>query len=174
MNESGMRESPGMNEPKAAGPSATAGAQPGPSQAAGGADRDALALLVRQRMDHEVSLLSQRTTWIVMAQSFLFTAFAAAAGGAADDQAATHFGRMLSRLVGLLPWTAIGCIVSYYVSACSALFVLAKLRESMNASDPNVEAALLGPKLSTLGGHVAPMVLPLVFLATWAAVLVTR
>lgn len=165
-----------MNEPKPSGRGATTeaeGGQPRAIDTTDRKDRDALALLVRQRMDHEVSLLSQRTTWIVMAQAFLFTAFAAAAGGAAD-QAETHYGRMLSRLVGLLPWTGIGCIISYYVSACSALFVLAKLRASLDTKDPSVEATLLGPRLSTFGGHVAPLVLPLVFLATWTAVLVTR
>lgn len=169
-----MQESVGItNERTPPGLCAPVAAEAGEARAPNGTDRDALALLVRQRMDHELSLLSQRTTWVVMAQAFLFTAFAAAAGGAAE-QASTHYGRMLSRLVGLLPWTAIGCIVSYYVSAWSALFVLAKLRDSMNASDPNVEAALVGPKTSRIGGHVASVVLPLVFLATWTAVLVTR
>src|SRR5271156_5695472 len=91
------------------------------------------ALFARERLDHELALLSQRMTWMVTSNSFLFTAFAVSLGNAATGS--SSYGPVLRALVRLLPWSAIASLVSYYVSAAAGLFAMNRLQGFVNVDD---------------------------------------
>jgi len=128
------------------------------------------ALFVRARLDHELVLLNQRMTWMVMSNSFLFTAFAVSLGATTGRSSA--YEPVAEALVRLLPLSAIASLVSYYVSAAAGLFAMTRLHRFMKVGDDEVlSTALVGGRIQRMSGLAAPLVLPIIFLVTWVALL---
>jgi hypothetical protein len=135
------------------------------------AEAKEMAFVCRQRLDHELELLNQRTTWIVMSNSFLFTAFAVSLNSAAADSAGAY-GPALHALVRLVPLSAIASLISFYVSATAALFAMSKLQSFINLDhDPFLRTALVGGRIQRMSGLASSLLLPIIFLITWLALI---
>ncbi len=130
---------------------------------------------LRRQIEHEDGLITQRISWLVASQSFLFTAFAIAANtqeGASSPRALRH-----AHLLDLLPSVAIGADVLIYISILGGVVALGKLRERWDGATTPTERAQLpplqGPTAGRWMGIASPLLLPLVFLAVWIFLLVT-
>jgi hypothetical protein len=129
--------------------------------------------LVRERIEHEDSLIVQRLTWLVGSQSFLFTAYAIVANGLmtqATQPASLHFAGQLQLLFQLIPVVAILTSVFIYVSILAAVATMHRLRNGYRSRFGPEEDAL--PPIMTATparwfGLFAPLLLPLVFTTIW-------
>jgi hypothetical protein len=128
-----------------------------------------ITLLCRDRLDHEHVLLSERMTWIVMSNAWLFTAFAVSLGSAATPG---PYGPALRTLVRLLPWVAIASLVTYYISVTAALFAMSRLHRFIDVHDDQLlRSAIVGGPTQRVSGLAAQLLLPVIFLATWVEAL---
>jgi hypothetical protein len=125
--------------------------------------------LVRARLDHENELLSQRTTWVVATQAFLFSAYALCLVGAGRQVEGPH-AAAIEVLLKLLPWAAIISLALLYVTLAGGLIAMARLRRAMKLDRLGLE----GGFVSRAAGLTAPMLIPAVFVVLWATVLVRR
>ncbi|HWH68259.1 MAG TPA: hypothetical protein VNT26_02700 [Candidatus Sulfotelmatobacter sp.] len=129
----------------------------------------------RSRIEHEDGLISQRLSWLVAAQSFLFTAYAITTNGLSSlglklsggflDQA-----RLLFRLI---PIVALCTALLIYIGILAALKGIRELRQAYRAQP----VARMGPPIQTSTstqwlGLVAPLLLPLLFVAVWSCLLI--
>jgi len=114
-----------------------------PSATAVTAGLDAVYLVEKQILDRldtmikvTLDLIAHRMGWLLISQSFLFTAFALAlgnaAGGAGADAAARNWSALLARLILVLPAIGIGTalIVGVSVAAAIAAIQIFKKRRS--------------------------------------------
>lgn len=141
-------------------------AEPAP----GRIDDVAFYAMMRARLDHEDGLIVSRLAWLMASESFLFTAYAIVLNGATSSQ---H-----GRLLQLIPVVAIASSALIFVGIVAAIRAMAWIRGLLRARVPD-ETALGLPPLHTpraiaASGLVAPVVLPVVFVAVWLYLLATR
>jgi len=129
--------------------------------------------LVRERIEHEDSLIVQRLSWLVASQSFLFTAYAIVSNGLMSQPsqpACLRFGEQLQLLFQLIPIVATLTCVLIYISILAAVVTMRRLRNGYRSRFGPEEDGL--PPIMTVAptrlfGLVAPLLLPLVFAAVW-------
>jgi hypothetical protein len=130
-------------------------------------DHGAHYALLRQQIEHEDSLMTQRLSWLVAAQSFLFTAYAIVLNGAGptvSQMQARHQGYLLASI----PAVAIAANVLIYVSVLAGVMAMRHLRERWSAvAVASGLPPLQGSALTRGMGLAPPMLLPLVFLSVW-------
>ena len=137
-----------------------------------GADPGYGDALIRQ-LEHEDSLTINRLSWLVASQSFLFTAYAIVLNGlplARNPFVALRQGEML-RLVPALGLATSGLI---YLGLLAGLRVTLALRRALREKRPRADEArppLPGSALTHALGLAAPLLLPLIFFAAWALLL---
>jgi hypothetical protein len=137
-------------------------------------DREATSRLL-SRLDYENTLLVQRTTWIVASQAFLISAYVGCLIGTGSEQSNPHKAT-LELLVMLLPWTGVLSLLAFGVSIGGGLVAIVHLKQAVRERQGGAWDRLMveARALPQLAGLFAPVVVPGVFLLTWAAVLVLR
>ena len=120
---------------------------------------------LRGRIEHEDSLIVSRLTWLMASESFLFTAYAIVVNGVPTA---------LSGHTRLIPLIAVVGIVSsalIFVGIVAAIRGIAWLRDQLRTRIPDVAALGLppihAPQSIVLAGLLAPVALPLAFIAVW-------
>jgi hypothetical protein len=126
----------------------------------------ALYAMLRQQIEHEDSLMTQRLSWLVAAQSFLFTAYAIVLNGATPTVSPTQ-ARHQGYLLASIPSVAIAANVLIYVSVLAGVMAMRHLRERWSAASANGLPPMQGSALTRGMGLAPPMLLPLVFLSVW-------
>jgi hypothetical protein len=131
--------------------------------------------LVREQIEHEDNLITQRLSWLVASQSFLFTAFAILLNAPPQGKLPA-FDAKQAQIFQLIPLVGLLSDLLIYVSIVAGVIATSKLRAHWLAvrrgdADDRQLPAIQGPRLSQLMGLVAPLLLPLVFLVIWAYVL---
>lgn len=131
--------------------------------------------IVRTQIEHEDNLVSQRLSWFLASQSFLFTAYAITLNGPIQ----LHFKDFEAQerlLMHLLPLVAIVSAALIWLSILAGFSAMRKLREDFYRHAGSQLPSGLPPiqtKGSTLlGGQLGPVILPLLFLAVWLVLLV--
>ncbi|MBI3858491.1 MAG: hypothetical protein HY293_22635, partial [Planctomycetes bacterium] len=124
---------------------------------------------VRSRLEHEDSLIVSRLSWLMAAESFLFTAYAIVLNGTPSP---AH-----RRLVLLIPVVAIVSSALIFVGIVAAVRAMSWIREQLRARVPD-EASVGLPPVRTPDsimrpGLAAPLLLPLLFVAVWLYLLAT-
>jgi hypothetical protein len=131
--------------------------------------------LVRSQVEHEDNLVSQRLSWFLASQSFLFTAYAITLNGPIQ----LHFQNFEAQerlLMHLLPMVAIISAALIWLSIIAGFRAMRTLRDGFyRACGPSLPEGL--PPIQTtgrtlLGGQLGPLALPLIFLAVWLILLV--
>ena len=126
--------------------------------------------LVRQQIEHEDNLVSQRLSWLLGSQSFLFTAYAISLNGPTQirsKQLETHLGLLLL----ILPLVSIISAFLIWMAVLAGTWTMYKLRRSYEREFvrffrdqiPSVQST----GLALLLGHCAPVILPVVFIVVW-------
>jgi len=126
--------------------------------------------LVRQQIEHEDNLVSQRLSWLLGSQSFLFTAFAINLNGPLQLHNKMFEGTA-ALLMMLLPLVAILSAFLIGMSVWAGTWTMYKLRHryakpldaTFHGEIPSVQSA--GGALYL--GHFAPIFLPALFIVIW-------
>jgi hypothetical protein len=122
----------------------------------------------------EFDLLAARMSWLVIAESFIFSAFATASASYRPDHPAVS---VLRYLVWVLPFVGMLLAVCVYVAifaAQSAVRSLKRQRERMMAGlPPHLQIDLISAtSREEWWGNVPPLVIPPVLFLIWVGALV--
>jgi hypothetical protein len=131
--------------------------------------------LFRGRIEHEDNLISQRLSWLVASQAFLFTAYAITTSGLSNqivggDSLFHSQARVLFRVI---PIVAICIALLIYIGILAALKAIRELRHSYRAwrapdESPPIQTSVQTRRL----GLAAPVLLPIVFIVVWLALMI--
>jgi len=122
--------------------------------------------LVRQQIEHEDNLISQRLSWLLGSQSFLFTAYAISLNGPTQMRL-KPYESAVGLLILLLPLVAILSALLIGLAVLAGMWTMRKLRLGFRG----YEIVELPPVQSTGGalliGQFAPAFLPAMFIVVW-------
>ncbi|HUN87250.1 MAG TPA: hypothetical protein VMU28_00570 [Terriglobales bacterium] len=131
--------------------------------------------LVRQQIEHEDNLVSQRLSWLLGSQSFLFTAYAISLNGPAQIRSKdleSHIGLLLL----ILPLVSIISAFLIWMAVLAGTWTMYQLRRVYEHEFVQFFGRQLPPVQSTgralLFGHFAPVILPPVFMVVWLLLIV--
>ncbi len=126
--------------------------------------------LLRPQIEFEDSLITQRLSWFVAAQSFLFTAYAITLNGP-KESALPAFREQQQMLYHLIPVVAIASGVLIYLAIVGGVVAQWQLRRFLLERVPAERLAAFPPIQGVLQtrvlGMAAPLGLPLVFVMVW-------
>jgi hypothetical protein len=133
--------------------------------------------LIRARLEHEDGLIVNRLAWLMASQSFLFTAYAIVLNGLASTTTQSILDHH-ARLIRLIPIVGIASSALISAGLLAATRAMAWLRRQFRSRVPD-ETALGLPPIQTpcaiaAAGLAAPLILPVVFVAVWLYLLITR
>jgi hypothetical protein len=131
--------------------------------------------LLRSQIEHEDNLVSQRLSWFLASQAFLFTAYAITLNGPVQLHS-QNFESQVRLLTRLLPVVAIVSAALIWLSILAGFQAMRALRKNFDRSDrSNLPEGLPSIQMTgrtLLGGQLGPLALPLIFLAVWLILLV--
>ena len=130
--------------------------------------------IVRGQIEHEDNLVSQRLSWLLASQSFLFTAYAITLNGPVQlhfQQYETH----VRLLMLLLPLVGIISAVLIWLSILAGMSAMRKLRMDLElqleGKLPTELPSIQTRGAALLGGQLGPIFIPLLFLTVWLVLL---
>ena len=133
--------------------------------------------LVRSQIEHEDNLVSQRLSWMLASQSFLFTAYAITLNGPSQSHFKT-FETRSTLLLNLLIVVGILSALLIWATILAGLSAMAKLRRNFHNTVADDLPAGLPPIQSTglayRAGQFGPLLIPLLFIAVWLVLGVVR
>jgi hypothetical protein len=127
--------------------------------------------ILRDQVEHEDSLTTQRLSWLLAAQSFLFTAYAIVLNG--PGEAASRFvAAQRSWLLTAIPALGLSSAVLIYVSIVAGVVALFGLhRRARAVCESCVEGASFPPVQGTpftrITGLASPLLVPPIFALVW-------
>ena len=134
--------------------------------------------VIRGQVEHEDNLMMQRLNWFITSQSFLFSAYAidvtSLFAGPPPPGSDVYDTRQLLRI--LIPLVAIIASAVILVTICAGVMAMHNLRALFHTHVKKSDCADLPPvqgyRRTWALGLVAPLLLPVVFLAVWTFLLV--
>jgi len=129
----------------------------------------------RNRIEHEDSLITQRLSWLMASQSFLFTAYAIVTNGLANPapNASNMFVNHLLTLAQIIPIVALLNSLLISISITAAIIAINQLRHGYQQQPATLQLIPLQTARETRAlGLSAPVLLPLLFLAVWLYLLI--
>jgi hypothetical protein len=127
--------------------------------------------IVRERLDKENELMTQRLNWLVTSQSFLFAAFGVTLSYQ-EKTVADNVSR-LDQLRGLIPVVAVGTSFLIYIAILAGLSAMIRDRTSLNQIVDGLREQKSGfppvrsPWQRFWPGLAAPLLLPVLFIGVW-------
>ena len=125
--------------------------------------------ILRDQLQHEDNLITQRLSWLMGSQAFLFTAYAIVLNGPERPKNAL-IGSLQEYLLGTLPAVGLLSAVLIYVSiiaGATAMFNIYRLARNF-CDDAAVRfPPLRGRKLTRYMGFASPFLLPPIFIIVW-------
>ncbi len=130
--------------------------------------------LVRSQIEHEDNLVSQRLSWLLASQSFLFTAYAITLNGPSQS----HFKMFETNstlLMNLLILVGIVSALLIWASIMAGFSAMTKLRADFQKTLSGELPAGV-PPIQTTGltlrlGQFGPVLIPLLFIGVWLVLL---
>ncbi|HWE02050.1 MAG TPA: hypothetical protein VG326_06530 [Tepidisphaeraceae bacterium] len=130
--------------------------------------------LIRPQIEHEDNLNSQRLSWFVASQSFLFTAYAIVVSNLQPHRL-PWVEQQQHLLVILIPIVALGASGLIYLTILAGAVAMRNLRRFYSIHRPGPTSGLLPPvqgyRLTQLFGQAGPLLLPPVFIVVWLILL---
>ena len=131
-----------------------------------------------RQLAQEESLIVNRLSWLVAAQAFLFTAYAVVLNGASATSArgGAIFEARQDQLLKIVPALGLATCALIYLGVLAGVRVVALLRRELRQDHGGRLATgrtgrpppLPGTGTTHALGSVAPLLLPRLFFATWA------
>jgi hypothetical protein len=134
-----------------------------------------LYTILRGQVEHINTILSQRIIWLVIAQSFFFSGYAVLITGKPD----TRWQAIHEKLLIIFPIASLLAVIFTFMDVIGSMLYLRKLRK-WYADRPKDETSernyppMAGFRSLTMLENTSPVVLPLVFMVTWAVILFLR
>jgi hypothetical protein len=123
---------------------------------------------VRAQIEHEDNLLTQRLNWFLTSQSFLFTAYAIVFNGTPPAWAKPAIRSILMQVIPLIG-VAAGALI--LIAIVAGAIVMHDLRRSFQTSQSAAADTglppLQGRAATRFMGLLAPLLLPVMFIAVW-------
>jgi hypothetical protein len=132
--------------------------------------------LVRSQIEHEDNLNSQRLSWFVASQAFLFTAYAIVIGNIQTGKP-EWVSRQQNLLVMLIPAVSLLTGLLIYATILAGAVAMINLRKWYKSNEQSHESPfppVQGYRLTQFFGQAAPLGLPPIFIAIWLVLLVSR
>ncbi len=125
--------------------------------------------LIRGQIEHEDNLITQRLSWFLASQAFLFSAFAIVLNAPLQSR----FGdRVQIVFFKLIPIIAIAVGLLIWLAIWGGILAMRRLRVMLHARSDLADFPMIqGPRHTRWMGLGAPVFLPPVFAAVWAALL---
>jgi hypothetical protein len=131
-------------------------------------DVDAFYDRIRDQIEHEDNLVTQRLNWFLTSQSFLFTAYAIVFNGTPPASARLAIRSILMEVIPLIG-VAVGALI--LIAIIGGAIVMNDLRRSFQLNCPAAADAGLPPlqerAATRFMGLLAPILLPVMFIAVW-------
>jgi hypothetical protein len=126
---------------------------------------------IRDQIQHEDNLIVQRLSWLMAAQSFLFTGYAIIANASPQARNAL-LAKQQDLLFNIIPGVASISDILIYCSVIAGILALHRLRRAYatHVSPVGGFPEIQGSQLTRLLGFASPICLPLVFLIAWLIV----
>ena len=125
--------------------------------------------ILRDQLQHEDNLITQRLSWLMGSQAFLFTAYAIVLNGPERPKSAL-IGALQDYLLGILPAVGLLSAVLIYVSIIAGVIAMFGIhRLARNFCDDAVFRfpPLRRRKLTWYLGFASPLFLPPIFITVW-------
>jgi hypothetical protein len=125
--------------------------------------------ILRGQLQHEDNLITQRLSWLMGSQAFLFTAYAIVLNGPERPKTAL-IGSLQDYLLGTLPAVGLLSAALIYVSIIAgALAMFSLYRSAGNLCGDGAAGfpPLGGRKLERYMGFASPFLLPPIFITVW-------
>jgi hypothetical protein len=121
--------------------------------------------ILRDQIQHEDNLITQRLSWLMASQAFLFSAYAILLN--APERAMSPFARQQQEwLITAIPALAMGSAALIYVSILAGVRALHNLHRDASGAD-SAWPPIQGTAFTRLAGLVSPMLVPPLFLGVW-------
>ena len=131
--------------------------------------------LIRERLDHQENLVTQRVNWLVFSQSFLFSAYAILLN-APPEAKSPIYAQLQSFLLLLIPGLSLISGILIYLSVFGSLFYMSNLRRSFETYPEDETIKHFPPIHNTTFlrriGELPPIFLPLLLIVTWVFLLI--
>lgn len=127
--------------------------------------------ILRDQIQHEDNLITQRLSWLMASQAFLFSAYAILLN--APERAMSPFARQQQEwLITAIPALAVGSAMLIYVSILAGVRALKNLHRDAERTcgAAGAESALppiQGTAFTRLAGLTSPMLVPPLFISVW-------
>jgi hypothetical protein len=123
---------------------------------------------VRTQIEHEDNLLTQRLNWFLTSQSFLFTAYAIVFNGTPPASAKPAIRSILMQVIPLIGVASGALILIAIVAGAIVMHDLRRsFRSSHSAATHTGLPPLQGRGSTRFMGLLAPLLLPVMFIAVW-------
>ncbi len=126
--------------------------------------------LVRSQIEHEDNLNSQRLSWFVAAQSFLFTAYAIVVSNLSSGRL-PWVAHQMQLLILLIPMIAILTCTLIYVTILAGTIAILNLKRLYHRQGSHPTQHSLPPvqgfRLTQVFGQAGPLGLPPLFVGVW-------
>jgi hypothetical protein len=125
--------------------------------------------ILRAQIEHEDNLITQRLSWFLASQAFLFSAFAILING---PEKSPFGGREQMTFFRFLPLIGIAIGVLIWIAILGGVLSMSRLRR-LAAARPDLAPfpPIHGPWYTRRMGLAAPLLLPPLFVAVWAILL---
>ncbi len=131
--------------------------------------------LLRQQIEHEDNLISQRLSWLLGSQSFLFTAYAISLNGPMQMRM-RPYESTVNLLIVLLPLVSILSALLIWLAVLAGVWTMYQLRRRFALGVCKALGNAVPPVQSAGGslvlGHFAPILLPALFIVVWLLLMV--
>lgn len=125
--------------------------------------------IVRAQIEHEDNLVTQRLSWFLASQAFLFSAFAILING---PEKSPFGGREQMTFFRFLPLIGIAIGVLIWIAIWGGVISMARLRRLAHSrADLAGFPSIHGPRYTRWMGLSAPLLLPPFFVAVWGILL---
>ena len=128
--------------------------------------------VTRGQIEHVNNILSQRVIWMVIAQSFFFSAFGVLVTGNPNNPVLQDLQHILLRV---LPIASMCTVIFTYIDIISQLLYLRALRNysktNLTIDTPLVYPPVMGFKQYKVFENASPFLLPPLFITTWIIIL---
>jgi hypothetical protein len=131
--------------------------------------------VVRGQIEHEDNLVSQRLSWLLASQSFLFTAYAITLNGPIQSHVRS-FETRADMLLSLLTLVGVVSVLLIWISILAGVTAMKRLRNGLHARVGDLLPEGLPPIQTTgipfLAGQLGPVLTPVIFIVVWMVLLI--
>ena len=122
--------------------------------------------ILRGQIEHEDNLITQRLSWFLTSQSFLFTAFAICLNN-------KELSEQSQRLIHLIPVLAISIGILIWIGIIAGTQAMRRLRNNYKHHIPTRSGlpSLQSPTRFRFAGMTAPIFIPVLFVLAWFVLL---